>query len=243
MAPQHCALSVLLTRPAAQAERFAAEMAIRFGDTLKPVFSPLMVPEYLCPDWPDEEYSTLILTSETGVEATARLRALGRKLPKQAICVGDRTAAMARAAGFDATSAQGDAEVLIALILQGDDPGPFLHLRGRDARGDIAPRLAAKGRRAHAAIVYQQVAQRLNGQARALLGGTDPVVIPLFSPRSAALLADFGPFAAPLLLAAISPAAAETATILAPLRMEVAARPDAAAMLDAVGKLIPDPAS
>jgi uroporphyrinogen-III synthase len=218
-------------------------MAARFGDRLKPVISPLMVPEYLSPDWPDEDYSTVILTSETGVEAAARLRALGRRLPKRAICVGDRTAAVARGAGFDATSAQGDAEVLIALILQGDDPGPFLHLRGRDARGDIAPRLAAKGRPAHAAIVYQQVAQPLNAQARALLEGADPVIIPLFSPRSAALLADFGPFSAPLLLAAISPAAAETATILVARRLELAARPDASAMLDAVEKLIPDPAS
>lgn len=243
MAPQHHAPTVLLTRPAAQAERFAEEMAARFGGRLSSLISPLMSPEFLCPEWPDADYATVILTSETGVEAAVRLRNLGRALPKRAICVGDRTAAAARVAGFDAISAQGDAEALITLILQADDPGPFLHLRGRDARRDIAPRLAAKGRLAHAAIVYQQEAQPLGVPARELLAGKDPVIIPLFSPRSAALLADFGPFSAPLLLAAISPAAAKTAMILAPERLEVAATPDSAGMLDAVAKFIPDPAS
>jgi uroporphyrinogen-III synthase len=243
MAPQHHARPVLLTRPAPQAERFAAELANRFGATLRPVISPLMVPEFFAPEWPDLPYSTLILTSETGAEAAALLREKGRALPERAICVGDRTAEAARGLGFDARSAKGDAEVLIALILESDDPGPFLHLRGREARGDVAPRLAAKGRASHAAIVYAQVAQPLKAEARALLSGDDPVIIPLFSPRSAAILADFGPFAAPLLLVAISPAVAEKAAILAPAQLEVADSPDAAGMLAAIARLIADPAS
>jgi uroporphyrinogen-III synthase len=69
------------------------------------------------------------------------------------------------------------------------------------------------------------------------------VIIPLFSPRSAAILADFGPFAAPLLLAAISPAVAEKAAILAPTQLQVADSPDAAGMLAAIARLIADPAS
>lgn len=243
MAPQHRALSVLLTRPAAQADRFAAELVKRFGTRLHPCISPLMVPEFFSPEWPDEPYSTLILTSETGAEAAARLRDLGHVLPEKAICVGDRTAEIARGLGFDARSAKGDAEALIAVILGSDDRGPFLHLRGREARGDIAPRLAAKGRPAHSAIVYAQVAQPLTAEAQDLLAGHDPVIIPLFSPRSAAILADFGPFAAPLLLAALSPAVAEKAAALAPARLVVADRPDAAGMLTAIDVLIADRAS
>jgi uroporphyrinogen-III synthase len=243
MAPQHHALSVLLTRPVAQAERFAAEMAARFGERLQPVISPLMAPLFVMADWPDAPYATLILTSETGAEAAAQLRQAGRALPARAICVGGRTAAAAQSLGFGAISAQGDAEALIAHILAGDEPGPFLHLRGREARGDIAPRLAAKGRPAHAAIVYAQEAQPLTKAARDLLAGPLPVIVPLFSPRSAVLLAELGPFAAPLMIAAISPAAAEQVALLRPVRTVVAARPDADAMLDALGLLIADGAS
>ncbi len=243
MAPQHHAHPVLLTRPALQAERFAAQMALRFGAALRPIISPLMVPEFLNPEWPDLPYSTLILTSETGAEAAARLRSLGRAIPEKAICVGDRTAEIAGSLGFDARSAKGDAEALIALILESGDPGPFLHLRGREARGDIAPRLAAKGRPAQAAVVYAQGAQPLTAEAQTLLSGHDPVIIPLFSPRSAALLADFGPFTAPLLLAAISPAAAEKAAILGPERLVVADSPNAVGVLAAIAMLIADPGS
>jgi len=241
MTPQSRPIPVLLTRPAAQGDRFAADLRARFGAVVELVASPLMEPDLLTPDWPDGAYSCLILTSETGVEAAVRLRDLGRALPERAICVGDRTAAVARAAGFDARSAQGDAEALIALILASDDLGPFLHLRGKDARGDIAPRLAAKGRPAAAAVVYDQRAVPLTEPARALLEGDRAVVVPLFSPRSADLLLAQGPFAAPLLVAALSPAVATRAEALVPQRIVVANRPDAGAMMEAIAALIPDP--
>jgi uroporphyrinogen-III synthase len=232
---------MLLTRPAAQGDRFAADLLARFGTAVEPVTSPLMVPELLAPDWPEDTYSCLILTSEAGVEGAVRLREAGRTLPVRAICVGDRTAAVARGSGFDAQSAQGDAEALIALILAGDEVGPFLHLRGKDARGDIAPRLSAKGRPTVAAVVYDQRAVPLTDAARRLLAGDRAVVVPLFSPRSVDLLVAQGPFTAPLRVAALSPAVAARAVGLGPERMVVAERPDAAAMMDAVASLIPDP--
>lgn len=241
MAPQSRPLPVLLTRPSDRGDRFAADLAARFGDAVVPVSSPMMAPVFLAPDWPDAPYSSLILTSETGVEAAALLRDAGRALPARAICVGDRTAQAAEAAGFAAASAQGDAEALIAMVLEGADDGPFLHLRGRDARGDIAPRLTAKGRPAHAAVVYAQDPLPLTDRARALLAGDAPVVVPLFSPRSADLLAAQGPFTAPLLVAAISPAAAARASALRPDRLETALRPDAAAMMEALALLIHHP--
>lgn len=241
MTPQSRPLPVLLTRPAAQADRFAADLRARFGVKVEPVTSPLMEPEFLLTDWPEHDYACLILTSETGVEAAVRLREAGRTLPRRAICVGDRTAAVARAAGFDAQSAQGDAEAVIALILAGDDLGPFLHLRGKEARGDIAPRLAAKGRAALAAVVYDQREAPLSDEARSLLAGDQPVLVPLFSPRSAELLVAQGPFAAPLLVVALSPAVAVRAEALGAVRMLVAERPDSAAMMEAIAALIHDP--
>lgn len=192
---------------------------------------------------PQMAYRTLILTSETGVEAAVRLRDAGNVLPDRAICVGDRTAAAAREAGMDAQSAQGDAEALIELVMSAEDTGPYLHLRGREARGDIAPRLAARGRTAESVIVYEQVSEKLTEEAMDTLSGDDPVLIPLFSPRSSLLLAQQGHFQAPLFVIAMSPAVAAAALDLAPARVEVAARTDSLAVLDAIARFISEPAS
>ena len=210
---------------------------------MRVVISPIMRLRFLEPDWPEGEFRVLILTSETGVEAALRLREAGRSLPEAALCVGDHTAAVARAAGFAAESAQGDAEALIAKVLAAEETGPFLHLRGREARGDIAPRLAAKGRVAEAVVVYEQVAEPLTDEAVLLLGGGGPVIVPVFSPRSAVLLAEQGPFAARLWVVAISRAAAEAAARLGAERIVTADRPDGAAMLDAIARIISEAAS
>lgn len=238
MAPQHRALPVLLTRPAAQGDRFAAELAARFGAELASVATPLLTPVFLTPDLPDEPFAALILTSETGVEGARRLRKRGVALPDRAICVGDRTAQAAQAAGFQARSAAGDAEALIPLILASGESGPFLHLRGRDARGDIAPRLTAKGCATVAAVVYAQQALPLTDAARGVLSGQGPVVVPLFSPRTAQILTEQGPFAAPLWVVAMSAAVARAAEGLGAERLHVAGTPDALGMLDGVGTLI-----
>jgi len=243
MAPQHQALPLLLTRPEAQSDRFSADLAARFGARLRIIPSPVMRLRLLEPARPEGTFGTLILTSETGAEAAVRFRAAGWALPGRAVCVGDKTAAVARAGGIVAQSAQGDAEALIAMILSAADEGPYLHLRGREARGDIAPRLSAKGRKAEALVVYEQVAQDLKPEARSVLSDRLPVIVPVFSPRSAALLADQGPFSAPLIVVAISAAAAAAAERLSPLRIEVVSRPDAAAMMDVIAKIISEPAS
>lgn len=241
MTSQSRPISVLLTRPSVQGERFAADLAKRFGNAVQPVASPLMTPFLLAPEWPDIDYGCLILTSETGVEAAVHLREAGRVLPLRAVCVGDRTASVAQAAGFNARSAHGDAEALLRLVLGQDDPGPFLHLRGKEARGDIAPRLMAAGRMAHSAVVYEQRATPLSREARTVLSTAAPVIVPLFSPRSADLLVAEGPFRASLRIAALSQAVAEHAEALSPDEMIVAERPDGASMLDAVGTLIAHP--
>lgn len=243
MAPQSRPLPLLLTRPAAQGDRFATDLATQMPGWFDLFSSPLMAAVFLAPELPRSEWSSVILTSETGVEAANRLRSGGLPLPRAAWCVGDRTAQVAQAAGFDARSARGDAEALISLILASDDRGPFLHLRGRESRGDIAPRLSAQGRLADAAIVYAQDPLPLTPQATAVLSAQTPVVVPLFSPRSAALFAAQGPFSAPLWIVAISAATARAVETLTPQRLAIAERPDGAAMLAAVQTIVNERAS
>ena len=185
----------------------------------------------------------MILTSETGVKAARRISAAGCRLPERAYCVGDRTALAAKAAGFQVHSAGGDAEALVALILSQSPGGSLLFLRGQDVAGDIEKRLNAAGTETLSAIVYAQSPQKLSVQATQLLQGDAAVILPLFSPRTTRIFCAERPKnapSAPLWVAAMSLAVAEAAADLRPARRQTAARPDAAAMLDAIADLIAD---
>lgn len=223
--------TLLLTRPEAQSRRFLAAVTGRLGRAPAAVISPLLAPELLTPPLP-EPPRTLIFTSETGVEAFARLT-VARDAP--AVCVGERTAAAARAAGFEATSVAGDAETLFAYLSARPGLAPLLHARGREARGQLAARLSAQGIAAAELVVYAQQPRPLTPEALSALAGPAAVIAPLFSPRSAALFAaGAAGCAAPVHAVAMSPA---VAAALAPLQVAsivIARRPDADAMLSAV---------
>lgn len=227
-------LAFLLTRPAPASARFAASLRESFGQAAQIVTSPLMEPEFLRPDLPPGPFDALILTSETGAEAARRLSADINDFPRRAFCVGDRTALAATQAGFLAQSAMGDAKALVRLIQSTEPTGRFLHLRGRDSVGDIVQQLDLAGIMASEAVVYDQKPRPLTPEAAALLAGAAPVILPLFSPRSADLMAQTGPVRAPLWIAALSPAVAEHARPLQPDRMAIADRPDAPALLRAI---------
>jgi uroporphyrinogen-III synthase len=223
--------TLLLTRPAAQSASFAQSLRAQVPE-VRVVVSPLMATVFHAMTLPEGPLQGVILTSQTGAEAAGRLRA---QLPDLAYCVGDRTAQVAREAGFRVQSAQGDAEALLALILR-EKPQALIHLRGREARGDLAQRLSAAGVFTQERVVYAQDAQPLSDDAVAVLSGKAPVLVPLFSPRSAEILgAAWQGLAthAPLVVVAISQAVAEAAAFC-PTKPVLAAHPDAPSMLDAV---------
>ncbi|MGR3465319.1 uroporphyrinogen-III synthase [Limimaricola sp.] len=219
---------LLLTRPEAAARRFLAELEIAAGRHLEAMIAPLIRIDEMTPPRPAPDPAALILTSERGADGAARMGYAG--LP--AWCVGPRTAHAAQAAGLVPRDGGGTAETMLAAILAAPDAGPLLHLRGDHQRGDLVARLRASGRDCAEAVVYAQTAQPLPPQGRALLNGTVPVIAPVFSPRSAALLAACAPIAAPVAVVAISAAAARP--FAAPgLPVAIAARPEAAAMIEA----------
>ena len=229
--------TVLLTRPAAQARDAAAALrAARPG--LRVVVAPLLDIAPRALTVAAQDYAGLIFTSVNGVAGFAAQSDL-RDRPVWS--VGDATARAAAAAGFAAPvtagPAGGDAESLLRLLQEARPSAPLLHLRGRHARGDLAPRLTAAGLRCDAAVVYEQVALPLSAMGQALLAGRGPVVLPLYSPRSARLAAEAceqAPTTAPLHPVAISPAAAAAWSHLRPELPSLASRPDGAAMLRAV---------
>ncbi|HMO08603.1 MAG TPA: uroporphyrinogen-III synthase [Paracoccaceae bacterium] len=232
--PRAPALRILLTRPAEQGARLARDLRMRHpgADVLE---SPLLMLRFLSGARPAGDFAAVLFTSESGVRAA---RALGWALPRLAWCVGDRTAAAARQAGFDANSAAGDADALVAALVANPPAGAVLHLHGRETRGEVVPRLTAAGIATSAVPVYAQEALPLSAAARAWLDADTPVVAPIYSPRTAALFALSAVGArAPLWIAALSPAVAAAAPPAA--RLAVAVRPDAGGMcaaIDAVTK-------
>lgn len=227
---------LLLTRPGPQSRRFARDFAATFGADWPIVISPLSRLDFLDPSLALDGVGTLIFTSETGVAGFLRLT---DRRDLRAWCVGGRTAEVARAAGMPVVVGPGDGAGMIQQILADPPAGAMLHVHGRHMAVDVAEVLTRAGLRADGVTVYDQVALPLTPEAVSLLQGPDRVLLPLFSPRGARLMAQTTPSPrAPLLVAAISQAVADGAAPLLPRRLEVAREPNAAMMLDALQRLI-----
>ncbi len=227
--------TVILTRPRLVAARFAAQLQARFGQDLPILLSPLLEPGFRAPALPAMPVAGVIFTSETGVAGLARLSA--HRGP--AICVGPGTAAAASAAGWQAEVLGGDAAGLLDALSSHPRPGQWLHARGEHAIADLAGLLSGLGMQTSDVIVYSQDILPLSAAAHAALRRPDPVILPVFSPRSARVfVAQAGEVTAALSLAAISAAAAAPLASLHPARQVIAATPDAPGMLDAVAMLL-----
>ncbi len=225
--------NLLLTRPDAQSQRFAGEVAARFG-AMEVVISPLLVPRFL-PATPPSGMDGVIFTSETGVAAAvaAGVRAQG----EPAYCVGARTATAARLAGFDARDAQGDWQDVAALIMREGGQKSLAFLCAREAAHHLQTALTVAGHTIARIEVYTQDILPLNEQARALLAGARPVILPLFSPRSAQVFCAQAQPTAPIYLLGLSVAVTDAFT-LPFARKAVAHRPNSAALLDAFAEVM-----
>lgn len=228
---------ILLTRPREQSLRFAGQITEAFGpwDIL---ISPVLAIQPLAVSPLEGSFSDLILTSLNGADQAG---GLGFPLPRHAFCVGERTAHAARQAGFTATTVGSDAESLIAALLRMRPAGRLLHLHGVETRGAVADRLTEGGIPTLSLAIYDQVARPLTDDARRALDGARPVILPVFSPRTARIIAEQGPFTAPLQVVALSAAVAAALRPLSPDRLEIAQSPDAAGMLDAMGGILRHP--
>jgi uroporphyrinogen-III synthase len=221
--------TILLTRPAAQSEEAARRLRARLGREIPILVSPILdivpvpfaltfVPRFV------------ILTSAHAAVFAGRAGLAG--LP--AWCVGDRTAEAAAEAGLLPRSAAGDAGALLALLMSARPEGPGVYLRGNHAASDIAKDLISAGIDTHSVIAYDQLPRPLSPEARAALDGTSPVLLPVYSPRSARLLAaEIRSAKAPLHLITIS-ANAAAAWKESAASVSIAATPDGPAMEDAV---------
>jgi uroporphyrinogen-III synthase len=215
--PARKAPTLLLTRPEADSRRLAAMVP-----ELPAVISPILriVPV---------EHDAARLASAAALVFTSvhAIPSAGPGNGRTAFCVGPRSAAVAREAGFEVIEGPGDAEGLAPLIAASGLAA--LHPRGVH----VARPMPVEG-----VIVYDQQACALSQQAQELLGQRDPVVVPLLSARSAGLLSQAAAAAtAPLWLAAIAPGVLSAWT--GPMARSATARhPDAPGVVATIRRLV-----
>jgi len=222
--------SLLLTRPQAQSEQFANDLR-NAGFAGEIVISPLMEIQGTGAAVDADSYDVAVFTSRNAVDFV-------QPAPKPAWCVGDKTAEKARAAGWSARSAGGDVEDLMAAIQAADPEGDLIHFRGEHSRGSVVQRLKAADYSVQDCIVYRQVSCSLTPRALALLPGETPVIVPLFSPRSAGLFVAEAPKGALIWGVAMSEAVAKEMKRISCERLHIAQAPTAAAMMKGILSLI-----
>lgn len=227
--------AILITRPDPGGTEFEhALRAVGIGP-VEFMHSPLMqiVPVKTALDLTG--FECLIFTSRAGV---AQFGALSDRRDFRVYAVGDATARAADEIGMHAISCQGDASDLIERILADEEPGPCLHLRGRHARGDITQTLGKAGVPTQEQVIYEQVDRDLTPEAIRALKREEPVIVPLFSPRTARQFVLSRRGTAPIWVVAMSAAVADETAEICPQRVEIADSPDMVSMVRAVKRLI-----
>lgn len=218
--------TLVLTRPEAQSRA----LAVAFADMARVVITPVMeiVGTGVTVDLTG--YAGVILTSANAVVFAPDPRGV------RVFCVGGKTAEAARAEGAEVALVAEDADDLVARCT---GPGPLLHLRGEHARGDVAERLSSAGIETHEAVLYRQEERALTEEALGLLTGNAPVVLPLFSPRSAELVgAQVGTPGPGVRVLAMSPAVAERWQAVTGGSAEVCARPTGEEMRERIAAIL-----
>ncbi len=224
---------LLLTRPRQASESFARALENE-GLRFRTVISPLIAIEVTGP-LPDARAARgLIFTSANGVSAW---RDLGGRLDLPVYAVGRATAQVAQDAGMEPQSADGTVDDLFDWLVARRPATPLVHLHGTNVRGNLAARLTEAGLTCRSAVIYDQPAQDLTAEARAALAGDAPVVAPVFSPRTAKLLARERANA-PLLVAAMSETVANALSSLHKQELIVVPRPESEEMKKAVARLL-----
>jgi uroporphyrinogen-III synthase len=233
-------LTLLMTRPVADATRFVATLAPDVRAAVAVCTSPLIGISPVSGKIEPGDARGLIFSSANGVQA-ARDPIPGRDLT--CFCVGATTAQQARDAGWTVAVVSETADDLVAALLADPPALPLLHLRGRHARGEIAARLTRAGCATAEQVIYDQPIRPLSDAARRCLDGDAPVLVPLFSPRTARAFAEQMHGRAPITVVAISDSVAAEVADLPLFGLVTAKQPTGHAMRIAIESVVRDHSS
>lgn len=224
-------IRLIATRPAGANARFIERLNATARADLHVIESPLL--EIIgVPQKRSVAFDAAVFTSANGV----RFAPNGEG--QVAYCVGAATAEAASAAGWTAQISGRDAASLVEALQELKPKGTLVHFCGVHTRGDVTRHLGQAGLQITAETVYDQREARLTQAARDALDADVPVIVPLFSPRTAQIFAVQSRAVAPLYLAALSGAVADETAELRHSAIEIATTPDLDGMVCAVEKLI-----
>lgn len=215
------ALTLLLTRPADASTRFAA----RFKANV--VISPLLRIVSTGAQLPENYQDGVIFTSANAVNRA------GNGHGRDAFCVGEHTATMAAQAGWHIAQTALTADELVSIM---NTPRELVHLCGQHRRGEVAERLNRKGFTVKPLVVYDQQPLNLTKEAHAAL--SEGVVAPVFSPRTAAILALQDANLSRAHVVAFSPAVAEPLAHKGAASLNILPEPRGELMVRAVENLL-----
>ncbi|WP_159806252.1 uroporphyrinogen-III synthase [Litoreibacter roseus] len=174
--------TLLLTRPLHASRRTASDVQKEMSASFDLLISPLLEIVLCDADLQKGEWDGVIFTSEHGIHG-----ALEAGIPKtlKAFCVGERTSEIAANAGFKVALTAETASTLADALSHSSGSLRLLYARGRHISVDLAALLQPQGIVLDQRIVYDQKAQVLSPEALVRLASPEPVVVPVFSPRSA----------------------------------------------------------
>ncbi|MEM7178890.1 MAG: uroporphyrinogen-III synthase [Pseudomonadota bacterium] len=178
---------VLLTRPLADSRRFAEALEAEGMDSL---IWPLMRIEPIAPvSKLPIGIGGLLITSSHAIRAFA---ALDKRRDLPVLCVGSRTASVARDLGFGIVlSANGNVEAM-ARLAPGTGIRHFFYPRGRETARDLGEMLRAGGQQVTDMVLYQAVpAGDPPAPVAAALQTGALSAITLWSTRNAEVLVDW----------------------------------------------------
>lgn len=228
-------MRVLVTRPRGQAEATAELLRQRGYEPL--VDSVLTIESVPLPPIDPAGLAALAVTSANAVPS---LPAPLRGLP--VFCVGQRTAAALRRAGWDVTAvACGDGASLARTIAAELPPGRVLHPGGEDRAPGLSDGLVQAGFMLDHAVTYRAVpVTSLPEATRRALEADRLDVVLLMSPRTARVwcglvtLAGLARRATHLLAGCLSPAVADAAACLPWREVRIAMSRDHQALVDSL---------
>lgn len=232
-------MRVMITRPVEDSAALAAALQARGIDSL---IVPLMtIIHRPGPPLDLAGVQALLVTSANGVRAFA---VRNEERDRLVCAVGQASAHAARDAGFlRIATAAGDVDSLADMVRRTLKPaaGALVHIAGSTVAGDLAGALADAGFRCRREVLYDAVrVERLPEQAATELreGALDGVA--LFSPRTARIFVELARAArltercATMTAWCLSAAVAAQARAIPWRRVEVAARLDSAAIVEAI---------
>lgn len=229
------AMTLLMTRPRAAAERFLRQLPADILHQVTPVFAPLLRIETSREAVDLTDVAGVIFTSTNGVRAASAVNQ-SRAIP--AYCVGEVTARIAGDLGWSVAAIGENADELVATLIQSRTCGPLLHLCGKHTRGKVAERLSTAGCQTRRRVMYEQELLPIADKVLTILRDSTPVIAPIFSPRTARQFVSQCPEIMHLHLVAMSEAVAEPLSGMTHSTLSVAEQPNVASMVSAIEMLV-----